>query len=77
MAQAGDLIFVTMWPVRGHYEPKTQHAKLPDAQAAIKAQYPECLHGHFFWNDDGRYCRLLANTPFPHELPFVVRKELT
>lgn len=77
MAQAGDVIFVVMRPVGNHYEERGCHARLTDAQAAIYASYPEVLRPHFFWNDDRHVCRLLINTPFPHQLPYVVRRELT
>ena len=76
MAQAGDSIFVVMWPRGGTSDPRGYYTKLVAAQYAITQAFPEVLRQHFFWNNDGNVCRMLSNVTFPYPLPYVKRVEL-
>lgn len=76
MAEPGDLIYVVMWPRGGTSAPRGYFTKLPDAQYAITAAFPEVLRPHFFWNNDGSVWRLLTNVTFPYPLPYVKKMEL-
>ncbi len=77
MAEAGDVIYVVMWPRGGASDPRGHFAKLADAQWSVTGSFPEVLRPHFFWNTDGDTIRLLTNVTFPYPLPYILKRELT